>query len=71
MGILLQNAIMSIWELSTMSGLGHLRRFGTPRAASGLPPTSDIITLAELVRFVPIAEVMPARDQGVAKRRLH
>src|SRR5258707_8944930 len=70
MGILLQNAIMSIWELSTMSGLGHLRRFGTPRAASGLPHSTDIARPGPLVRFVPKPEVMPTRDQGVANRRL-
>ena len=54
-----------------MSGLGHLRRFGTPRAASGLPHSTDIARPGPLVRFVPKPEVMPTRDQGVANRRLH
>jgi hypothetical protein len=39
--------------VSRKTAMGQSRRFDPPATASGLPPTSDIITLAELVRFVP------------------
>ena len=37
-----------------MSGVGQSRRFGRRPMTSGLPPTTDIVRPARLVRFVPI-----------------
>jgi hypothetical protein len=54
-----------------MSGLGHLRRFGTPRAASGLPHSTDIARPGPLVRFVPkhkVAALQPAAREQEPER---
>jgi hypothetical protein len=43
------------------SALGHSRRFGHRPMISGLPPTTDIVRSAHLVRFVP-TDMRETRD---------
>src|ERR1700687_5028268 len=46
--------------------LGQKRRFDAPPTTSGLPPSTDIIRPAQLVRLVPNSEVVASFDHLVS-----
>jgi hypothetical protein len=48
-----------------MSQMGQSRRFAPLPATSGLPRTTDIITSAGLVRFVPNADIKQLKKPAV------
>src|SRR3989442_703134 len=43
--------------MSSMSHLGHSRRFGRVPPTSALPPSTDIVRSARQVRFVPEGDI--------------
>jgi hypothetical protein len=50
-----------------MSGWGQSRRFDCLPPTSALPPSTDIVSSARQVRFVPVADVQRPRTYAVSK----
>jgi hypothetical protein len=45
--------------------LGHKRTYAVQKGMSALPPQADMCSATRDVRFVPIADILPATDTNL------